>query len=130
MKKTLILLFVTALTLTSCGGKPTDTPIFVISDAGKNIEVTAGNEFKIVIEANPSTGYHWEIIGELDEAVVQFVSREYRPQEPAMPGASGKEAWVFKAVAAGEATVTLGYYPPSSDLLEPAQTVTFTIVVK
>lgn len=117
------------LALTACGGKPTEEPIYPISDAGKNIEVTAGNEFKIMIESNPSTGYHWEVIGELDENIVQFVSKDYRADEPVMPGSGGVDIWTFRAVAAGEAAITLGYYPPGEGE-PPAQEVTFTIVVK
>lgn len=130
MKRIALLMAAILLALTACGGKPTEEPISPISDAGKSIEVTAGNEFKIMIESNPSTGYHWEVIGELDESIVQFIEREYRASEPVMPGSGGKDVWTFKALAAGETSVTLGYYPPSNEAVEPAQTVTFTIVVK
>ena len=130
MRKIPILFVALALALTACGGKDTPVPEFVISEPGKSIEVTAGNEFKIIIESNPSTGYHWELVGGLDEGLLQFISSEYRATEPILPGSSGKEAWTFKALAPGETTIVLGYYPPSNDPVEPAQTVTFTIVVK
>ena len=130
MKKILLLAAVLLLVLSACGGKATPTAEFVISEPGKSIEVTAGNEFKIVIESNPSTGYHWNLIGDLDANLLQFISNEYRASEPVMPGSGGKEVWTFKALAAGETTITLGYYPPSNDPVEPAQTVTFTVVVK
>ena len=127
-----LLLCVVALLLAACGGKATEPPPggITVSDPGKSIEVSAGNEFKIVIESNPSTGYHWELIGDLDAAILEFVSKDYRASEPVMPGSGGNDVWVFKALAAGEATITLGYYPPSNDPVEPAQTVTFTVVVK
>ncbi|MFZ5903098.1 MAG: protease inhibitor I42 family protein [Chloroflexota bacterium] len=131
MKKRLFLLFVLALTLAACGGGPTASPVeeLIISDPGKTVEVAAGNEFKIVIESNPSTGYHWELIGELDENIVQFVSKDYRADEPVIPGSGGADVWTFRALAAGETAITLAYYPPGEG--EPAaQEVTFTIVVK
>ena len=130
MKRILFIISLAAVFLAACGGKDTPAPEFVISEPGKSIEVTAGNEFKIVIESNPSTGYHWELVGGIDESLLQFISTEYRATEPILPGASGKEAWTFKALAPGETTIVLGYYPPSNDPVEPAQTVTFTIVVK
>ena len=34
------------------------------------------------------------------------------------------------AVNAGEAQVTLGYYPPSNNPVDPQQTTTFTVIVK
>ena len=131
MKKLFVVLVVAALALTACGGKPTEAPVpqLEISDPGKSIEVAAGNEFKIVIESNPSTGYHWELIGNLDDRVIQFISKDFRADEPVALGSGGSDVWVFRAVAAGETKIVLGHYPPGQG--EPAtQEVTFTIVVK
>ena len=131
MKKLLTVLFASALALAACGGKATEPAVepLNISEPGKSIEVAAGNEFKIFIDSNPSTGYHWDLIGALDESIVQFVSRDYRADEPVMPGSGGKDVWVFQAVAAGETTITLGYFPPGVDGTA-AQEVTFKVVVK
>jgi len=131
MKK-FILLLTFCLMLASCKGKEPEPPpgSITVSDPGKTIAVSAGNEFKIVIDSNPSTGYHWELIGDLDAAILQFVSKDYRASQMAAPGAGGQDVWMFKALAAGEATITLGYYPPSNEAVEPAQTVAFTVVVK
>ncbi len=112
-----------AFVLAACGAsKPTD-PLM-------EIQARVGSEFKMVIESNPTTGYHWEIVGELDESVVEFVSRDYKPDAPQTVGSGGVDEWVFKAVGAGDTTITLGYYPPSNDPTEPAQTETFTVIVR
>jgi inhibitor of cysteine peptidase len=134
MKKIMILLFITAL-ISACSRAsateaPTAVPQLNISDPAKNLEATAGNEFKIIIDSNPTTGYHWEIVGELDANVIEFISNDFRGSEPVMPGSGGVDVWVFKAVAAGETKITLGYYPPSNDPVEPQQKVTFTVTVK
>lgn len=131
MKKQFIPFLILAFVLAGCGAKPTPpvVPTLVISDPGKTIEVTAGSEFKIIIDSNPSTGYHWELVGELDEHLVQFVSKDYRPDEPVLAGSGGVDVWTFKALAAGEAKIVLGYYPPAEG--EPAnQEVTFTVVIQ
>ena len=80
--------------------------------------------------SNPTTGYHWELVGELDKTVVDFVGRDYKStSDPNLVGGGGVDIWTFRAVAAGEAAITLGYFPPGTG--EPAaQEVTFTIVVK
>lgn len=134
MKNLLTLLFLTALisacSLARATEAPTAIPQVNISDPAKELEATAGNEFKLIIDSNPSTGYHWEIVGEVDKNIVEFVSNEYRADEPVMPGSGGVDVWVFKAIAAGKTDITLGYYPPSNDPVDPQQTVTFTVTVK
>ena len=131
MKNIFFVLVAATLALTACGGKSTETsaPHLEISDPGKSIEVAAGSEFKIIIESNPSTGYQWKMVGELDESILQFVSMDYRADEPVLPGSGGADVWVFRAVTAGETKIVLGNYPPGQG--EPAaQEVAFTISVK
>jgi len=132
MKKVLFILVIASFALTACSkGSGTDSPApFEISDPAKILSATAGSEFKIVIESNPSTGYHWDLVDQSDESVVQLVSNEFRGAETAMPGSGGVEVWTFKAVSAGEAKITLGYYPPSNEPTDPQQTVIFTVTVK
>ena len=133
--KRILTFFTIAMLLSACSlagvtEEPTVVPQLNISDPAKILEASAGNEFKIIIDSNPTTGYHWEIIGEVDAGVVEFVSRDFRGDEPVAVGSGGVDVWVFKAVAAGETHITLGYYPPSNDPVEPQQTVTFTVTVK
>jgi len=97
------------------------------TDPNQPIEVQAGETFDIFIDANPSTGYHWELLGELNG--VEFVSRDYIADEPVMPGSGGVDILTFKAVSAGQAQITLGSYPPDVDSGEPQETVTFIIIV-
>ncbi len=107
------------------------TPSVKPTNPQVRIETSAGRQFTLVIESNPSTGYHWEIVGDLDKNVVDFVSKNYKStSDPNLVGGGGVDIWVFKAVGVGETQVTLGYYPPSNTKTEPAQTETFTVVVK
>jgi inhibitor of cysteine peptidase len=99
-----------------------------LTDPAQPIEVQAGETFHIVVDSNPSTGYHWEIVGELNG--VEFVSRDYTADEPVAPGSGGVDVWTFNAVSAGQAQITLGSYPPGVDGGEPEQTVTFDVTVK
>lgn len=124
MKKLFFLLVVFAFVLSACGNTP--APLEV-SDPSKPILVNSGDEFTIVLDSNPTTGYHWEIVAELD-AGLELVSKEYTNDEPVAPG--GVDVWTFKAVSAGKRQVTLGYYPPSNDPVDPQQTATFTVTAK
>lgn len=129
MKKFLPLIILILTFLTACSGK---TPTLQVSDPQQPITVDAGKEFTIVLESNPTTGYHWEIVGELDAGTLEFVKNDYTStsSDPNLVGGGGLDVWTFKAVSAGEAQVTLGYYPPSNDPVDPQQTTTFTVTVK
>lgn len=94
------------------------------------LEVTAGSEFYIAVPSNPSTGYHWEVMNELDPAVVKLQSNEYiSTSTDPMPGSGGMDIWHFTAVGPGEAEFTISSFPPS-DPNSAEQTLTFTIKVK
>ena len=128
MKKILLLILLVSISLTACGG---DALAAKVTDAQQPIMVGVGKEFTIILEANPTTGYHWEVMGELDQDVVEFIKTDYTStSEPNLVGGGGLDIWTFKAVNAGETRVTLGYYPPSNDPVDPQQATTFTVIVK
>jgi inhibitor of cysteine peptidase len=124
MKKILSLLFIFTFIISACKA---NRPL-KITDPAQAIEVNTGDEFTIVIESNPTTGYHWEIMGELSN--VEFVSKDYQAEEPIATGSGGVDMWTFKAISTGEAQITLGYYPPYEDPEPPQQTITFVVKVK
>lgn len=137
MKKIYLLLSVAVLSLGCLTLSPTAEPTFepasdtfAVTDPNQPIEAQTGGTFVIVIESNPSTGYHWEIVGELSS--IEFVSREYKADEPVMPGSGGVDVLTFKAISTGDVQITLGSYAPGVTATdgEPEQTVTFNIVVK
>jgi inhibitor of cysteine peptidase len=132
---------VAALLLTGCAASsstptptlpPTaETPSTVPepTDPTQLITVKAGETFELVLPSNPSTGYRWNIIPEMDEAIVQFVEQGYIAEQPVLPGSGGVDVWTFRAVNAGDTTVVLGYYPPDNDT-DPDEAVTFSIHVE
>jgi predicted secreted protein len=141
MKRICFLLLVTVL-LSGCAAFsftptptlpviPTDVtpnPLPEPSDPTQLITVGAGETFDIILPSNSSTGYRWNLIGELDANVVQLVGQNYIAQQPVQPGSGGVDVWTFRAVNTGDATIELGYYPPTSDI-EPDEKVTFSIQV-
>ena len=136
MKLTHYLLLVSVIFLAACAA-PTPAPVTedpasstmpALTDPSQPILVNAGETFFIVVESNPSTGYHWEIVGDLNG--VELVSREYTAAEPVIPGSDGVEVWIFKAVSSAETQVTLGSFPPDANVTEPEQTKAFTVTIK
>lgn len=128
-----VLFFLAACTTTTTPApvaeNPASSSMPALTDPSQPITVKAGETFVIVVESNPSTGYHWEMIGPLDDAYLELVSREYTASEPVMPGSGGVEVWTFKAVSAGETVLVLENYPPAQG--EPYTTETqFSILIQ
>jgi inhibitor of cysteine peptidase len=139
--KRIAVLIVAAIVMSGCAGTsatltptlpPTaETPATLPepTDPTQLITVTAGETFDIVVPSNPSTGYHWNIIPELDETIVQSAGQRYIAEQPILPGSGGMDVWTFQAVSAGDTTIVLGYYPPGNET-DPEEVLTFSIHVE
>ena len=95
------------------------------------IEVTVGDDFNIILDANATTGYSWSIAKPLDKEVVTLVSSDYLipRQENNMVGQGGKSLWKFKAIGAGKALITLEYKRSWEKDKPAAEKKTYFIVV-
>lgn len=107
----------------------TPNPLPEPTDPTQLIVVSPGQTFDIVLPSNPSTGYRWDLARELDANFLQRVEQTYIAEQPVLTGSGGVDVWTFSAVAAGETTIELGYYPPSDDA-QPQETVIFSIRVE
>lgn len=74
------------------------------------LETKNGDNFSIVLEANPTTGYQWEI--DFDSSYIQLVGREYTVSSPELLGSGGKETFNFLSVKSGETGITFSYLRP------------------
>jgi inhibitor of cysteine peptidase len=134
MKKLLLCsIYLTLLFLSAACAGQVSTPVvstYAETNPAAPLEATAGSEFYIAVPSNPSTGYHWEVMSELDPTVVKLQSNEYvSASADSMPGSGGMDIWHLAAVGAGEAEFTVSSFPPS-DPNTAEQTLTFTIKVK
>ncbi|HSL28964.1 MAG TPA: protease inhibitor I42 family protein [Anaerolineales bacterium] len=139
--KQLYLFLIAASLLSSCAtatATPTPTlpsladtpnPLPEPTDPTQLITVRAGETFDLVLTSNPSTGYRWQLVEELDPNVVELVDQVYIAQEPSAIGSGGVDAWTMRAINSGDATIMLGYYPLDNDN-EPAETIIFSIEVE
>ncbi len=140
MKRTSFLLFLTLL-LTSCAGTsftptptlpPTSEPPSTLpepTDPTQLITAQAGETFDIILPSNPSTGYHWELVRDLDKGTIELVAQDYIAEEPVKPGSGGVDVWTLRAVNAGSTTIELGYFPPDEEP-DPFETVIFSVTIE
>lgn len=104
--------------------------MLTVSDPDVVIQVDAPQQFVIVLESNPTTGYSWEMAEAPDADEVQFVGKEYVSGGAGRPGAGGVECWTFEAVGPGETAIGMIYHRPfDPPETAPARTASFTIDV-
>ena len=72
------------------------------------VKVTKGSMFEISLEANPTTGYTWQVYFE-DEEVLEFAGSDHEVDNPDVDGSGGVTTLIFKALEKGETRVTLEY---------------------
>jgi inhibitor of cysteine peptidase len=111
----LVTLIVLVLLLTACTSK---SPLEVSCDSfdkepnqSGEVEVSAGEEFTLVLCSNPTTGFTWSQKADIsDPSVVSQVNHVLVPPTgDTPPGAASDEKWTFKALQAGNSTVSLEY---------------------
>ncbi len=115
-----VMAIVLAALLFTASGCELDGEAKEYRDPSKLIEVEKGEEFAIVLESNPTTGYQWKLAEELDAEVITLVKTEYKEPDEELLGASGEEKWTFKAEGLGETSITLAYVRPWEEEGEPA----------
>lgn len=139
IKATLVILFIASL-LIGCtpAAKPAPAPSTPVTpaapsapleytDAAQRITVPVGVSFTINVNANPTTGYTWEV--GFDQSLLKLVKR-YTPSGTGMIGAGGVETFEFEGMKAGETEIYLNYkrsFEPNNPALE---TKNFKVTVK
>jgi len=107
----LIAFVLAALALTSSGCS-LNGEVKEYRDPATLIEVEEGNEFAIVLDSNPTTGYQWNLADELDAEIVVLVKTEFEEPDTELLGAGGEEKWTFRAEGLGETSITMAYVRP------------------
>lgn len=102
-----------------------------LSKSFNAVTVQKGETFKIELDANPSTGYLWDV--QLKAGKASLVSQNYTPDAPAgsmVIGGGGVESFVFKAEEAGKVELVAEYSRPWEKGTKPAVTQRFDVTVK
>ncbi|TSC95529.1 MAG: inhibitor of cysteine peptidase [Parcubacteria group bacterium Athens1014_10] len=78
---------------------------------GAIIETKKGDNFYLILETNPSTGYQWET--DFDSDYIKLKNRQYNPpSDESIVGAGGDEIFNFIALKQGEVQITFSYLRP------------------
>lgn len=123
MKKTLLLVLLLLL-LSACLLMPPPPP----NTSGQTLTAGVGQEFQIVLEADHTTPYRWELASLPSN--LERVGSQYRPRLTKRAPRSGVEIWTFKALSVGEGTVSFRLVSQDSVQPAPNQSASFTVSVK
>ena len=110
-------------------------PIVRNTDAsvdGRSETVKRGDTLAIHLDANPTTGYRWELARLAGSSVVQIGLPDYQPETAAgVPrvGAPGHTTFRFRAMQSGTSSIELAYRRPWETGVAAAKTVRFEIAV-
>ena len=96
----------------------------------KPLAVTVGQEFKLTLQYNSSTGFQWVFAKPLDAKRLKLKNTDYQRPDPKLPGAPGDMVWTFQALAEGKADIRLNYVHPWDSSMKPAETTNFVVVIK
>lgn len=94
------------------------------------LEVASGEQLTITLDANPTTGFQWQLAAPLDEKVLTLVGTAYQRADPARIGTGGTDVWTFKAVGKGNAAIVLEYRRPWEKDMPAAERKTYSVVVR
>ncbi|MGH8445303.1 MAG: protease inhibitor I42 family protein [Solimonas sp.] len=130
----------TATTLLTCifalaacdgGSRHRDTVTVTEADAGKTVQLSAGQSLEVRLESNPTTGYRWQLTLPDDAPLRQHGEPEYQAGAYAegIVGAGGVETWRFDAARAGRVGLRFEYRRPFEQGLPPGKTVEVVVEV-
>lgn len=79
------------------------------NNSTRNIE--PGQVIAITLDSNPSTGYGWQVVGDLPDILQQMGDAEFKAgaDSAGKMGAGGTQTLRFKVLKAGSVKLTLGY---------------------
>ena len=98
-------------------------------DNGRQIELEKGQILVITLEANPTTGYIWEIAKHEQHVLRQVGEAGFEPESEAI-GAQGIQTLRFEAVNVGKTALKLVYRRPWEEDVEPLETFSIKVVVR
>lgn len=100
-------------------------------DTGSTLEMNTGDNLEIVLKANPTTGYEWEVAS-VDSSILSKTGTEYKADvvPKGIVGSGGKSIHRFKAIKIGKTFLKLSYRRPFEKNVPPVKTFGITVVVK
>ncbi|MDR3686606.1 MAG: protease inhibitor I42 family protein [Coriobacteriia bacterium] len=95
--------------LSACAPGSNSPVDLTAKDSGSRQTLAVGQQLRVTLDANPTTGYQWSVDGSLPAQLKQVGDAVYSTQSTAI-GAGGSEVWTFVGAASGTGTMKLKYW--------------------
>lgn len=106
--------------------------ILGFKEAGGHYLLQQGDDIRIRLESNRSTGYRWTLLSEspgVGEVLSLVEEPDYR-RSNAMPGAGGHEIWHFRATGIGPVKLYFTYGRPFETGTAPARQAIYSFEIR
>ena len=100
-----------------------------MGDNGSQIKLNKGQMLVITLEANPTTGYTWEVAELIANDLRQVGEIEYNPESNKL-GSGGVQTLRLDAVNVGQTSLKLVYHRPWEKDVEPLKTFSLQVVIR
>jgi predicted secreted protein len=97
---------------------------------GESKTVKVGEEFKVELESNPTTGFDWQMTTRPDETILGLTGDEFVSSNTSAVGAPGVRTWRFKALKAGNTNMVFQYMRSWEKDVPPAKTHSLSVTVE
>lgn len=98
------------------------------NDANKTVQIRVDDELELILPANLTTGYIWEI-SSLNAELLRLNTTHFIASDKTI-GAGGIEIIKFQAITAGENQVKLIFHRPFEQNIPPLKTFNMTVIIK
>jgi len=122
-----IALVAAAALLAACGDDGGATVELDAGDSLSEVSLDVGDQLSVSLEANPTTGYSWEL-GPLPDGL-QLVSSEFEEPGGSLVGAPGTQRFVFDAMGPGTGILRFEYVREFDDPVIAEQIVEYVLTI-
>ncbi|MCH2161401.1 MAG: protease inhibitor I42 family protein [Phycisphaerales bacterium] len=130
--RTSLLLLLSGLLLVGCQTGPTlpkGATMVTVRDNGSRVTLQTGQAIVIELERNPSTGYVWQLVRQVDQGILMpDGTKDWKTAEE-RASQSNLEMQLLRFVAQGSGTATLQLNYVQPDVGPTADTANFTVYV-
>lgn len=106
-RKLILFSAILAVIFASGCGAPSEVKVKI--DGNRTVGLRLGQDLKIELEGNPTTGYLWQVAGFSNENILEKVGKYEYVRKSDLIGAGGVQTFSFKSLKKGTTVISFEY---------------------